>query len=165
MNTRSKISDVFPILLFLVFTLSALGIVLASVQIYQKILVQAEDSYDTRTASAYLTEKFRNHDENGNIKIDKYMGLDAVLIEESVKEIPYVTYIYAYDGYLRELYIEKDKLSQCNEESGNKIIEMKNFDAEMIKDNLALVKLTDIKDKSIETYLSIHSKAGGGDEL
>ena len=70
-ESRNKISDIFPILLFLVFTLSALGIVLASVQIYQRILEQAEENYDTETAVAYMTEKFRNHDAGGSIKVER----------------------------------------------------------------------------------------------
>lgn len=165
MRTRSKISDVFPILLFLVFTLSALGIVLASVQIYQKILQRAEQSYDTETAVAYLTEKFRNHDAEGSIKIDAFMGHDAVLIEENVKDVPFVTYIYAYDGYLRELYVEKEMLGGCVEDSGTRILEMKSFDAEMMSDDLAHLKFTDENGGSTETFLSIRSTGGKGAEL
>ncbi len=63
---RSKISDVFPILLFMIFTLSALGIVLASVQIYQRIIRYANEDFETETAVAYMTEKVRSHDRNGD---------------------------------------------------------------------------------------------------
>ncbi len=165
MRARSKISDVFPILLFLVFTLSALGIVLASVQIYQKILSRAEESYDTEIAVAYLTEKFRNHDAEGSIKIDDYMGHDAILIENIVKDVPYVTYIYAYDGYLRELYVEKEMLGGCVEDSGTRILELKSFDAEMMSDSLAHLRFTDEDGGSTETFLSIRSKSGKEGEL
>ena len=161
-ESRNKISDIFPILLFLVFTLSALGIVLASVQIYQRILKQSEDNYNTETAVAYMTEKYRNHDEKGRITVEPFMGHDAVLIRENIKEVPYVTYIYAYDGYMRELFIEEAELDKCVEDSGNRILEMQDFKAEKISDRLVHLKFTDPNGGSTEAYLSLQSSGGEG---
>ncbi len=157
---KSSISDIFPILLFLVFTLSALGIVLASVQIYQRIVEQANESYDTETAIAYLSEKFRSHDENGSIRKDQFKGHDAIVLEDTIVDVPYVTYIYAYDGYLRELFIEKELAEGADEDSGNRILEMKDFNVGEPYDRLMHLKFTDRNGKVTDTYLSVHSTDG-----
>ncbi|MBO5550645.1 MAG: DUF4860 domain-containing protein [Lachnospiraceae bacterium] len=164
MRKRNRIVDVFPILLFLIFTLSALGIVTFSVQIYRNIVERAEGRFDTETAAAYLSEKFRNHDDNGSIQISDFMGNDAIAIEENIKDVPYITYIYVYDGYLRELFVEVSKLADCTAKDGNEILPMRSLNTEKISDRLLRVKLKDMEDKEEEVYLSLKSTAvEGGD--
>ncbi len=153
-----RINDIFPILLFLVFTLSALGIVLASVRIYQQILKKSDSSYDTETAISYMTEKFRSHDENGSIQTGSFKGLDAVVMRSRVAEDTYVTCIYAFDGYLRELYVKESLLGECTEESGVKILEMGDFKAETVSEGLIHLRFTDISGDATDSYLSVQSR-------
>ncbi len=159
MNNKGagRINDIFPILLFLVFTLSALGIVLASVRIYQQILHKSEASYDTETAISYMTEKFRGHDEEGSIQTGSFKGLDAIIMKNKVKDEIYVTCIYAFDGYLRELYIQESLLPECTEESGTKILEMGDFKTEMVSERLIHLRFTDTSGGTTDSYLSIQS--------
>ncbi|MBR1522909.1 MAG: DUF4860 domain-containing protein [Lachnospiraceae bacterium] len=166
MRKKNRIVEVFPILLFLIFTLSALGIVTFSVQIYRNIVERAEGRFDTETAAAYLSEKFRNHDDRGSIQMSDFMGNDAIAIEENIKEVPYITYIYVYDGYLRELFVEVSEIGNCTAADGNEILPMKSLDVEKISDSLLKVKLRDVNDKEEETYLSVKSRDfAGGDTL
>ena len=157
---RNRINDIFPILLFLVFTLSALGIVMMSVQIYQKILVRSDGNYDNKTAVMYLTEKFRANDREGQIRVGQFKGQDAVLITKPVKDEVYVTCIYAYDGYLRELYLEQKLLEGAEMDSGTEILEMDSFSAEELSDRLISLKFTDRSGNSLTTCLAV--KSGGG---
>lgn len=157
MKKRNRIVDVFPILLFLIFTLSALGIVTFSVQIYRNIVERAEGRFNTETAAAYLSEKFRNHDDRGSIQVSDFMGNDAIAIEETIKDVPYITYIYVYDGYLRELFVEVSALADCTAQDGNDILPMKSLNIEKISDRLLKVKLKDMEDKEEEAYLSVKS--------
>ncbi len=154
---RSRINDIFPILLFLVFTLSALGIVLMSVQIYQRILARSERSYDIETAAQYLTEKFRSHDENGSIEIQSFKGHNALLLTDTVKDEVYVTYIYTCNGYLRELYTAEASLDQCTEDSGTKILEMHDFIPRKLSDKLFELEFIDNKGEKLKTCLSLRS--------
>ncbi len=159
---RSKISDVFPILLFMIFTLSALGIVLASVQIYQRIIRYANEDFETETAVAYMTEKVRSHDRDGDIDTGVFCGHDAVILEDRVVDTDYVTCIYTSDGYLRELFTEKELLDGCSEDSGNPILEMDDLSVENVSDKLMYLKFTDREGKMRDTYLSVRS--GGGSQ-
>ena len=163
MQKRNRITDIFPILLFLVFTLSALGIVTFSVQIYRNIVERAEGRFDTETAAAYISEKFRNHDESGSIGISDFMGNEALAIDETIKDVPYITYIYVYDGYLRELFTEKDKVSECSAADGNEILPMAEMKTERLSDRLVKLMFTDTDGKQEETFLSLKSRAYTGD--
>ena len=165
MRRKNRIVDMFPILLFLIFTLSALGIVTLSVQIYKNIVERAEGRFDTGTAAAYLSEKFRNHDADGNIVISDFQGNAAVMIEESVKEVPYVTYIYVYDGYLRELYTEKARLSGCSAADGSSILPMGSMEIQKVSDRLIRLRFKDTAGKDEETFLSIKSRTVSGGEV
>lgn len=165
MRRKNRIIDVFPILLFLIFTLSALGIVTLSVQIYRNIVERAEGRFDTETAAAYLSEKFRNHDAEGNITISDFFGNDAVVIEESVKEVPYITYIYVYDGYLRELYTEKATLSGCTVSDGSSILPMGSMEIRKVSDRLIKFEFKDTDGREEETFLSIKSRTVSGGEV
>lgn len=157
MRKKNRITDIFPILLFLVFTLSALGIVTFSVQIYRGIVERAEGRYNTETAAAYLSEKFRNHDISGSIGVSSFSGCKAITIEETIKEEPYITYIYVYDGYLRELFTKTSEAGSCSASSGNEILPMQTMDIKNISDNLLKVDLVDPEGKEEVTFLSIKS--------
>ena len=156
-NRSSRINDIFPILLFLVFTLSALGIVMVSVQIYQKILKQSEQSYDMEIAVAYVTEKFRSHDSLGSIDATEFAGSDALILTDTVLDETYVTIIYTYGGYLRELYVEKSLLEGCNGDSGTPILEMDGFRIEKPSDTLFHLIFTDTNGGSMDTSLAVMS--------
>lgn len=164
-NRSSRINDIFPILLFLVFTLSALGIVMVSVQIYQKILKQSEQSYDMEIAVAYVTEKFRSHDSLGSIDATEFAGSDALILTDTVVDETYVTIIYTYGGYLRELYVEKSLLEGCNGDSGTPILEMDGFRIEKPSDTLFHLIFTDTNGGSMDTSLAVMSKEVSRDEV
>ena len=164
-NRSSRINDIFPILLFLVFTLSALGIVMVSVQIYQKILKQSEQSYDMEIAVAYVTEKFRSHDSLGSIDATEFAGSDALILTDTVLDETYVTIIYTYGGYLRELYVEKSLLEGCNGDSGTPILEMDGFRIEKPSDTLFHLTFTDMNGGSMDTSLAVMSKEVERDEV
>jgi len=156
---RNRINDIFPILLFLVFTLIALGIVMMSVQIYRKILERSDGNYDNKTAVMYLSEKFRSHDRDGRIRVGQFKGQDAILITSPVKDEVFVTCIYAYDGYLRELYLEEELLEEAGKDSGTEILEMESFSAKELSDRLISLEFTDRSGNSLTTCLAV--KSGG----
>ena len=158
MRKKNRIIDIFPMLLFLIFTLSALGIVTFSVQIYRNIVERAEGRFDTETAAAYISEKVRNHDQNGSVSLSEFMGNKAVEIDETIKEVSYVTYIYVYDGYLRELFTEKENLSKCTAADGNEILPMEAMNLAYMSERLLKLDFTDTAGKTEESFIAIKSK-------
>ena len=62
-NARKHSTDIlFVLLLFLVFTSSALAVILLGAKVYQNTASRMESNYTVRTALAYVTEKIRHAD-------------------------------------------------------------------------------------------------------
>ena len=106
--TQKKSSHVFDMLFafllliaFLLFSLLLSGV--GSV-IYQKGTDSLNENYTTRTALAYLQEKLRQHDETGAFTETTVGDQPALALTETKDDGTYITYIYYYEGALRELF-------------------------------------------------------------
>ena len=63
---RNHIVDVlFVLALFVVFTLSALVLVILGANVYRQTVSYMDENYEARTAYSYLTEKVRQNDVYG----------------------------------------------------------------------------------------------------
>ena len=157
MKKRTSISDIFPVALFLIFTFSVMFFVIISVQLYRSIVKHSGSAEDTDIAARYMVEKIRSHDELGNISVTDYMGHEAVRLDKMVKDQPYVTYIYVYNGTLRELYVEKSELPNCTEDSGTEILEINDMDIEKISDDLLRFNFSGKDNNNSEAIVSLKS--------
>ncbi len=157
MKKRMSISDIFPVALFLIFTFSVMFFVIISVQLYRSIVRHSGSEEDTDIAARYMVEKIRSHDELGNITVTDYMGHEAIRLDKMVKDQPYVTYIYVYNGSLRELYVEESELSNCSEDSGTEILEIKDMNIEKISEDLLKFDFTGNDENNSEAIVSLKS--------
>ncbi len=157
MKKRTSISDIFPVALFLIFTFSVMFFVIISVQLYRSIVKHSGSAEDTDIAARYMVEKIRSHDELGNISVTDYMGHEAVRLDKMVKDQPYVTYIYVYNGTLRELYVEESELPNCTEDSGTEILEINDMDIEKISDDLLRFNFSGTDNNNSEAIVSLKS--------
>lgn len=99
---------VFPIALFFVFAISALLVLLLAANLYHKntdTVLQDDDRY---AVLSYLSEKVIQNDVDGGISITTRDGVDCLTIASYYNETAYVTYIYEYEGMLKELFIRAD---------------------------------------------------------
>ena len=58
------------------------------------------------TPLAYLRAKIRSADEDGAVSVRQLEDTDAIVIHDKKERI--VTYIYEYEGKLRELYASEE---------------------------------------------------------
>ena len=100
---KHVIDFLFPLAVFFVLAASSVAIVVLASGFYIRQVKASSDSYSGRTALAYVTEKMHQNDENGAISRWNFDGENALVIRQRYDEKDYVTYLYAYDGYLREL--------------------------------------------------------------
>ncbi len=164
LKKRTRISDLFPILLFLIFTLSALGVVMISAQLYRSIVNKAGSVLDADIASNYIVEKFRSQDESDKIKVSDFKGHDAVKLIQDGSEGTFVTCIYVYDGYLRELYVKESELESCSEDSGVTILEIKEMDIEELAENVLEVNFIGEDNNISKAVVSVKSSLSEGGE-
>jgi len=105
-NEKKHVIDfLFPLAVFFVLAASSVAIVVLASGFYSRQVKTSSASYSGRTALAYVTEKMHQNDENGAIADGTFDGENALVIRQRYDEKDYVTYLYAYDGYLRELFV------------------------------------------------------------
>lgn len=128
------IDFIFPVALFFVFAVSALIVVLLATRIYKSAASDSQEHYTSRTALSYISEKLRQNDENGAVILGTLEGSDCLIMSQELNETVYKTYIYEYEGSLRELSVKEDAVPSPN--AGEVILDVENFQAETITDSL-----------------------------
>ncbi len=163
MNTKQEknhIVDVlFVLALFVVFTLSALVLVILGASVYKQTVNYMDENYTARTAYSYLTEKVRQNDLYDSISIGQLEDTPALVLTREINDTAYATYLYLYEGDLRELFMRKGSNIGSNPLSaGQEILPLKAWNLEMTGDHLLHISLTLEDSSEKELYISLHSR-------
>ena len=139
---RHKTDVLFPLILFCVFAVMALGLVVTGAGVYSRTVSSMEEGYSSRTALAYVAEKLRQNDRAGAVSVS-----DNVLsLYDSDENGAYVLYIYSYEGYLTELSTREDL--DFSPEAGQKLLKLSDFSVS----------------ETAEGMIRVSVRAEGGDE-
>lgn len=95
----------FTLALFCVFAASALMVVVIGANVYRQTVRGMDSNYDSRTSLTYLTEKVRQNDAANAVTIRSVGDSPALVLSQQAGERTYETWIYVYDGYLREVFV------------------------------------------------------------
>lgn len=153
-----KIDTVFVLALITLFAATAFILVLIGAKQYRYVTDVMNENYKSRTTSSYLAEKIRQNDSKDTITISDLEGVPALTLTTSEEDIQYITYIYFYDGALRELVVTSNSVFTLA--SGQKIMAMQDFVPEFSSDSLLRVTVTDDKGEQQILYFTIHSGIG-----
>ena len=117
-EVKGKTDTLMLLLLFSVFALCILAVLLTGTDAYRRLAVRDAASYDTRTAEQYLIMRARQSDVWGDLRVEEFNGVDALVFFETIDGEHYKTRVYCFDGYLRELFTaaEEDFLPEDGEE-------------------------------------------------
>ena len=146
----------FPVAVLFVFTASALMVLILSAHVYSTQTVRATENYQTSTPLAYLTEKVRQNDVADSISIEELSGISCLALRGSSDDISYTTYLYTYDGWLRELLVRDG--TKASPETGKKIIEASDFSIEELSNGLYRLTITDTSGEIHTRILSERSR-------
>ncbi len=136
-----SVDFLFTLATFLIYAGAMLMLVYMGIAVYQSVTGQMEQHYITRTAQAYIVEKIRQNDQSGMISTGEIDDHPALLLKESIADEEYVTYIYADDGKLKELFVKAD--SAVSAGMGTEILEIGDFSIEELQEGLFGVSITD----------------------
>ncbi len=75
--------------------------------------------------------------------------------KNTINDIVYNTFIYYYDGSLRELYVQDG--SSYSLDSGQRIVEIGGLDMAETTDKMITVTITDTSGGTTDTYCSVNS--------
>ena len=98
---QHTIDFIFPLAVLFVFTVSAFTVLLLSAHVYADQTARTQSDYQAATPLSYIREKVRQNDQSGALSIGSLDGQTSLILQA---EDTY-TYIYSYEGYLKELYI------------------------------------------------------------
>lgn len=142
-NTKRKhmIDFLFPIVLFFVFTLSALTILLLAANIYRSTIDSSTMSDNSRTSLAYISEKVLRNDSSDSVSVGTFDGCDTLILKQTSGKETYYSYIYAYDQELKELFLKEH--TKASADSGKTILKIRDFSIEPLSDNLIRFRCTD----------------------
>lgn len=126
-SNRSGIDMVFVLTVFVLFVCCLLASVLAFARVYKRLGDDIGKRFDTATAQTLVLQKLRSYDD-ADISVGKsgdiaYLGFADMIDGES-----YMTYIYAYGGELKELFVPND--APFSADSGNMLLPAEDFTAE-----------------------------------
>lgn len=149
------IDILFVIALFCLFALSTIFLISVGADIYGKTVNRMEENFNTRTSLAYVTEKVRQADAQNNIYIGTLGEQQALIIRSKTADTTYLTYLYAYGGYLKELMSRED--ISLGPEAGQDVIALSEFSLLPVNDNLILCHFSTDDGAASDLYISTHS--------
>lgn len=152
---KHMIDILFALVLFGLFAVSTIILIIFGANIYQTTVDHMHSNYDTRTSVSYLTEKFRQADQYNGISIGCIQDVPALTLSETINEETYVTYIYAYEGKLYELFARENL--DMYPDGGQAILNISSFSVEQLKPNLYSFSISTADGTDYSFYLSSHT--------
>ncbi|MBQ4346981.1 MAG: DUF4860 domain-containing protein [Firmicutes bacterium] len=159
MRHRSTSGDLLTgLILFCVFAGAMLMVLISGAGAYKKIGGELGSLYNERTSLGYISTKVRSYDEGGAVYLEDFEGLNCLVLEEASGETKYLTRIYHYEGYIRELYSEAG--IDLGPDAGEELIAAKALDMEYAGEGLLRISCT-ADERSEEIFISISSEKAG----
>ncbi len=155
-SKKRQIEFVLPVMIFFVFTLSALIVILFAARVYQRTVADAAMNYNANTSLAYIREKIHQHD-NGGIGVTSFDGCEAIVMKDTLNGEIYATYIYASQNCLWELFIKDGMEENFSASSGQKILDVKEFTVTAVGKRLLRFSCTDENNQTASACVGIYA--------
>lgn len=142
---KHTIDFIFPLAVLFVFAVSAFAVLLLSAHIYAEQTTRTEINYQSNTPLSYIREKIRQNDQNGALSMGNIDGQDCLVL----KNDDTITYIYAYEGTLKELFIRDGVKAHAKD--GKDILDIRDFQIQELNTGLFRIscKTTDGAEQSV----------------
>ena len=137
---------VFMVLLFFIFGLCALFTILIGAQAYQNIGKRMDENSTQITALSYVSNKVKQADQAGMVTIKNINDTNVLCLQQEIDQIFYETWIYYDQGYIKELFSQKD--SGLTLKDGIEIIPSRGLSFFFVKPNLLEVRTQDGEGKT-----------------
>lgn len=98
------VSGAFVFLLLGVFAVLSTLMVLLSAQLYRVTVDQTRYHNDQRVLGSYLMNVVRGNDAASAVRVAHYDDTDVLCLVSGEGDESYITYVYCWDGTLRELF-------------------------------------------------------------
>ncbi len=157
---RNKSSEIiFVLALFCIYTLSSLFLSVLGADIYRKNVESSEENYNIRTSVLYLTEKTRQNETIGSVRVDTAVGGDALVLSKDYGDGDiYETWIYAEEGYLCEVLVAPE--TEIVEGTGQKIMPISKMALTLNTSGLLEIEVEDIRGNLFNSTVYLECDTG-----
>ncbi len=159
-ETKGKLSIVFTLMLFAVYTFSALFLAIIGVDVYEKNVESSEKNYNVRTSVLYLTEKIRQNEMQESVRIDNTSSSQAIVLSQEINENIYETWIYIENGYLCEVLVPEN--FEVIENIGQKIMPINQLEFSINENGLLSLNVVDENGENYKASIFLESYENGG---
>ena len=125
-DRKHYIDALATLLVFAVFAVCIVLSIILGANVYKGITSRDSASYEMRTCTQYISNKIRSSSSPKSVSVISSDGISALRIEEEEDGDIFCTYIYCYDGWIRELYSSAAKEPSFS--AGEKLLEMQSID-------------------------------------
>ncbi len=153
-QTLHNFSLVFVLFLVCIFVLCSLFIILFGGAVYNGIRERGDEGA-LNTGLSYLTNKLRAYDEQGLISIESFDGEPVLALKSADLDVPYVTYIFCYDGALREL--SADPSMDFDPAGGEPIVEAESLAIDALSEQALQLTLHDADGSDVQTVVTLRT--------
>lgn len=154
-----KVTDLISLVAFGLFAVFVLLVLLTGADVYRNLVDRGDTHFRQRTVSQYLATRIRQGDDKNKISLENFEGVDALVIREEIRGKTYLTRVYCYDGWLRELFTGES--SRVSPEHGEKILEVETLSLSL-ENGMLFLRIT-LPDGSVQErmlYLRSGKEAG-----
>lgn len=152
-SRRHPIDSLFMIVLLGLFMVFLLMMLLFSAQAYRSAVSGNQTNNNLYTASAYITAKFRQHDNIKDISVETLEDSPALCLKDTINGQSYITYIYLKDQHLKELFTAADNTPVT--QMGTDIASLNAFQISQEDNNFYRITLED--QQGCQSYLLLHA--------
>lgn len=157
-NNRHVVDVLFVLALFGVFAASALLLVTIGASVYRQTVFNMDQSFTDRTSYSYLVEKIHQNDIYDAVEIGELEGTPALMLTQRLGEEEYCTYLYLYEGYLKELFTRKNSFAGTDLRSaGQDIMPLSGFTLESPASGLIKLTIDTGSGSPITLYTALRS--------
>lgn len=119
-----RIDGLLALLLFGVFAVTILMVLLSGADGYRRLTLRDNSAWEQRTGVQYISTKVRQAHHTDAVSLMEKDGVDILTIHSVFGGEEYLTLVYHYDGWLREMLVAADELEEnFYLEFGEKVME------------------------------------------
>lgn len=148
-------SMIAALILTCLFAMTMLLTLVMGAKVYRGVQQRVEDSAAQRVGVSCITAKIHANDHADGVSVQKFGGVDAVVLAQEYDGERYVTALYVYDGQLMELFCSN--LDDFSPAEGTPIVETRQLTAQAADGGLELV-YTDASGRTQQAYINLRSE-------
>lgn len=155
MKKGHSLDAVLTMMLFGLFTGCVLMVLMMGAQSYQGVSTTVKENYEERTCLQYIATKVNHYSGADAVAVTTFGDGAALALYETIDQCDYVTYIYFYDGQVKELFCEWDVVLEP--EAGFTIMEVEALEIQAVSQGLISLSCTG-SGGTAQLYVGLHQE-------